>query len=59
MARYCSSKVPCVRAILAHLVDASPSRCTLAKATDQHHERAARLVSGLRPSRRGPSRWTS
>ena len=32
---------------------ASSSRCTLAKATDQHHERvlaAARLVSGLRPS---------
>ena len=39
----------------------SPSRCTLAKATDQHHECSplARLVSGLRPSRWGPSGWTN
>ena len=47
----------------------SPSRCILTKATDQHHEHAsrctahysplARLVSGLQPSRWGPSGWTT
>ena len=50
----------------SQLYKCSLSRCTLAKATsDQHHERAVRfatrccaLVSGLLPSRQGPSGWT-
>ena len=54
-----------------HCYSPSWSRCTLAKVTDQHHERVsarrcaarysplARLVSGLRPSRWGPSGWTT
>ena len=35
------------KAVTGH-VEASPSRCTLAKATDQHHERAAARLATRR-----------